>query len=92
MVEYRLLFGKGDRDHGGACCDRTTIYLDIFIMLKRAKKMDITFENYFTQCISHELMHLLLDDIIGFAYSRELDNICSEKTIDFKRWHGGIAW
>ena len=76
-----------------ACIDELSreIKLNLPRIMEMAKEEQMTFDDCFAMCISHELIHQILFDVEGDPTSEKFDNICYIKYKKIKHWIGGVG-
>ena len=67
------------------------IRLNLPKIVETAEEEEMSFDDFFATCISHELIHQIIYDTEGDFASGQFDNICYEKYAALKNWIGGVG-
>lgn len=83
----------GETRHEGVAwtthCD--DVNLNIVRIQKEAIDNNISFDEMLSHCISHEIMHNILQDMDDKNINEQFDNICHSKNDNFATWIGGVG-
>lgn len=77
---------------------KTYIALNIVKMITQCSLLNMNFDHFFCQCMSHEYIHCILYKYVSLEAASTFDTICTHKDMrEMKRfapdtWHGGIPW
>lgn len=71
--------------------DKRQIYFNLKMLLIMAMEEDMTFNECFTMCMSHELIHQILFDFVSAHAYNTFNNICYKKHKNMKAWIGGVG-
>lgn len=83
----------GHYREGAACVneEQRQMYLNIKAIKLLAIEEDMSFDDAYATCVSHELIHVIIYDMLGDNASYKFDNICYRKYTRIKNWIGGIG-
>jgi len=91
MEEMTINFFDKVKNPARISMDNREINFNMTEMCIMAAEQDMTFNETFGMCVSHELIHQILFEFISaYAYDT-FDNICFNKYKNMKHWIGGIG-